>query len=122
MKKTLEEQKNRFNELTQKFNEKYVIIEGMELGPLVSNPFKSSSSTSTFVDNETPNSIPKEKDPNGYQGYRSNHVNKEFRNFLGDLLWKLRPQDREDGVGYSIYADSVAASLEKKYPKLKKII
>ena len=114
MKKTLEEQKARFHQIV----EQSIITDGRELGPLASNPFKSFSSTSTSVDNEIPNSIPGENDSNGYQSY---HKNEEFRDFLGKILWELRPHDTNDGTAYSIYADRVAATLEKKYPKLKRI-
>jgi hypothetical protein len=124
MKKTLQEEQERFHQIVEqarnmaygfKPNEN---IEGRELGPLASNPFKSSSSTSTSVDNESPNSVPEKNNSNGYQSY---HINKEFRDFLGKILWELRPNDRNDGIGYSVYADRVAAILEKKYPKLKKM-
>lgn len=55
------------------------------------------------------------------EDYQVYHENNEFRDFLGKILWELRPSNRNDGLGYSIYADRVAAALEKKYPKLKKL-
>lgn len=101
MKKTLQEEKERFRQIVEATNMAY--------------GFKPN-------ENDVTEQIPEPDLSEPEKGYQVYHENKEFRDFLGKILWEMRPQDRNDGTGYSVYADRVAAALEKKYPKLKKII
>jgi len=106
MKKTLQEEKERFFQIVEASN--------MAMG------FKPNENDVT-EQMPGPDLEDKPKEEKSYQGYQSYHKNKEFRDFLGKILWELKPHDTNDGTAYSIYADRVAATLEKKYPKLKRI-
>ena len=113
MKKTLQEEQKRFHQIVKHG------ATNMAYG------FKPNQNDESHEEDYLPPDIhdighnqDKPKEEKGYQSY---HENKEFRDFLGKILWELRPHDRNDGAGYSIYADRVVATLEKKYPRLKKM-